>query len=142
MARDSAHLRAGRAILLGRVAALVLLGSLCASCTDAESRANGPQFAITVSTATDSPGSSIFGVLHGDFSSGCLWLSPKNGKPLQIHLVGDYHLEWPGREPQIYEHGRLLASGGDEVSFATTPPKAEFAIRTCPVTPDAAANVH
>lgn len=99
-------------------AACVLATASCSSV-----KADGPQTAITY---RDHPGATqtaaIYGILHGDRASGCLWLTPVsplhgNAATTQIHLYGRYKAKWPRGQVRLYKDDKLLAKAGDKVSF-------------------------
>ena len=118
-----------------RVVWTLSLGLLCASCSSV--RPEGPQNAITRTDRTASRGALLSGTLHGDKTSGCLWVESQAGPGdgdgrTQIHLYGDYVAQWPRGVVHLYRAGHLVGKEGDTVSFGGGFGSTRSAVANCP----------
>lgn len=98
-------------------AACVLATSSCSSV-----KADGPQTAITYKEHLGATGfAAIYGILHGDLASGCLWITPitpiHGNAASQIHLYGRFKARWQNGRVRLYRDDKFFAKAGDKVAF-------------------------
>lgn len=117
-------------------AAVALLVALAVSCHAAEGsqvKTSGSQAAIRAGNGYGLAGTA--GTLHGDATSGCLWLTEAVGQGTNISsqflLYGPYTVTW--KPLTLYRAGKVKARAGQKVYFSGGIAVGQAGVPGCPV---------